>query len=402
MMRACFCRVKDKLKEKKYGLLIMFSIVLLFLVLAYAGIRLYRSTVNYRYKESISLAEKSYEDGRYEDSAYYFVNAQDLITGVKMNQIKKALHRRTKESEKKAAQILLESSDEYLLKGEYLQAFEVLKEGEAYMEDADLKKRIEYLQDHIILLNAKVYVDGALKEEREYNEAGKQIKEIEYNEAGNVSYLYEFEYNKQQKQIGGVVYFNGDIVYRIEDKYNTAGRETERLIYMEEGSLVVQIKFEYDLVGNKKKETIYSGEGIPIISNEFDNKGNTIKETDYDEMGDIAYQIENEYDEEGSQIVAILYDDAGNEIDLLQSIYKYRYDVEGNVMERTGYNISSRKTDWRQYNENGQPIRGVKYNFMEEVSREWEKIYNALGYMTYDNEDMDITFVYEYQMGNPA
>lgn len=251
---------------------------------------------------------------------------------------------------------------------------------------------IEYLNSYFpkkaIVVKRKMYRDGELIWESEYDKAGNEIKQVGYNSDGSIDSWTEYEYNTDGKGTM-IVWYNddGSVNARSEFKYDNEGNLIEDTQYNQGGHNYKEIRdydeagneiecvryvnkdlyrryeYEYDEAGKKKTTIVYDSDGdirsFESHEYEYDEGGNITKDVSYydggemvkycttqyryDEAGkikekitcngdDIIYRHEYEYDEEGRLLIETVYDDDGSNINRR---YEHEYDKNGNKIKYT-------------------------------------------------------------------
>ena len=218
--------------------------------------------------------------------------------------------------------------------------------------------------------------------ETEYDESGKQIKFVSYDSEGIISYVWEYGYDDNGREIYESI-SDDDMVIMWEYEYDEHGnqmkkiftnydreteqkdKEIEEYIYDENGNMTgydrtyyeenevknLRWEREYDENGREtnfyfydneknasyQSETEYDENGLPINYTGYDNNEDYFirRETEYDQSGKVIREnyyendnliqyYENEYDEFGSMTRQTMYED-----DILkyekQMSYTYRY-----------------------------------------------------------------------------
>ena len=113
--------------------------------------------------------------------------------------------------ETKTAAIYMEEARVYIANEDYLSAIEVLSKGTEETGDAALAEKEKDLREHVVVKNQKqkVYEEGKLSREVEYDEAGNVITYISYREDGSIYRWYEYRYDEAGYETK-FVYYNGD------------------------------------------------------------------------------------------------------------------------------------------------------------------------------------------------
>ena len=309
--------------------------------------------------------------------------------------------------ETKSADMYMEEAQAYIENEDYLSAIEVLAKGAEETGDAALAEKEKDLREHVVVKNQKqkVYEEGRLSREVEYDEAGNEVKYISYREDGSIYRWYEYLYDEAGYETK-FVYYNGDgsIYIWSEYEYDKKGNQTKVISYNEDDSIYAWSEYEYDEKGNQIKSTNYNGDGsiYDWSEYEYDEIGNITKEMRYDENGLIKSQHEYEWDKDGNctKYTAMgacsddiyrckcTYDEKGNitkvEYYNGDSIYEwceYEYDTAGNETKRIVYNEGGRIINRYEYeyNEDGQEIKYIYYNDDGNLNGWDESEYDALG-----------------------
>ncbi|MDE5598820.1 MAG: hypothetical protein K2J04_13450, partial [Lachnospiraceae bacterium] len=207
-------------------------------------------------------------------------------------------------------------------------------------------KRIHIYDERGELSLYAKYEDGSIEESNvcEYNEEGKS-KYTHYDGYGNITEIYEYEYDENDRMIKIVRYNgNGTVNYAQEHEYDENGNEIKFVDYNGDGSIDWMSEYEYD---ENSRKIYYRHESDGIVTETRENK--------YDEDGNIIKEIRTFYDSDTRQ-------------EKSQTIQEYTYDGNGN---RIGYAIN-------------------RYDEEEAYSLLWERKYDKDGRETafylYDNE----------------
>ncbi|MBD5453146.1 MAG: RHS repeat protein, partial [Lachnospiraceae bacterium] len=226
-----------------------------------------------------------------------------------------------------------------------------------------------------IVLKKKMYIDGSLREEYEYDNKGNRIKYVSRGRNGDIAYEHVYEHNENGDVVKVCTYVDGSINESEECEYDKDGNCTKFTVYYWDGSIREWGEFKYDEMGNRTKEIIYRGAGTDNIYTwceyEYDEKGNETKRMGgYSEEKSIFYQREYEYDEMGNVTKETDY----NEYGMISSREEYEYDGMGNCISDIRYNgdgtVSSRYS--YQYDEMGNRIK-VIYSLKGSHIESWEE-----------------------------
>jgi hypothetical protein len=154
-----------------------------------------------------------------------------------------------------------------------------------------------------------------------YNKAGSAVETINYDEEGRVESIYTYVYSD-----------NGIRTETIRN--SAAGRPEKKFTYKynEHGNKIRSER--YDMAGNLEKYYEYV----------YDNEGNLVEDIWYDKNGDEEYRIEYEY-ENGMKTKARTYNEEGD----LQTVFRFMYDSEGNLIEEIKTDPSGNKIGTIQY-----------------------------------------------------
>lgn len=133
------------------------------------------------------------------------------------------------------------------------------------------------------------------------------------------------------------------------------------------------------------------------ITYQYDNAKNKIKETSFDSTGKIWNQIIYQYDDNGNLLKEI--DAIPNSPNSIIRDYSYKFDLNGNIMEKT-FSINEGKiiVESYKYEENGNIfIESIIYNEDGEIEYSSTEIINKNGKFVKDSNDS----TYEYdESGN--
>ncbi len=240
------------------------------------------------------------------------------------------------------ARIYRSKSDEALDEGDYAQALQLLADGEAETGDKALKKRIDYVKEHILSLPQKE-ICGPEYRIYEYDASGNKIRMASYSDGTCVgcekyeAYIYEYDeagnlireghYDEQRREDAYVIY-----------DYDEAGNPIRATEYQSSGEVISFYVYEYDKDGNPVRVTKYypSGETAQSYDYTYDEAGNLIRATEYRSSGEMSYFYIYEYDTMGNKIKDTLYDADGEEI----RVCEYGYDENGNQIRKAEYRKS--------------------------------------------------------------
>ena len=94
-----------------------------------------------------------------------------------------------------------------------------------------------YFQKKVIAVKQKMYRDGVLLWETEYDRAGEEIKKVRYKSDGSIDEWVEYERSADGKTTAWIWYHgDGSISCRSESKYEDAGHLIEVTEYNQSGA----------------------------------------------------------------------------------------------------------------------------------------------------------------------
>lgn len=120
-----------------------------------------------------------------------------------------------------------------------------------------------YFQEKVIVVKRKMYRDGVLLWETDYDRAGEEIKKVRYKSDGSIDEWMEYECGVDGKTSEKIWYHaNGSVSLRTVCKYDEAGNEIENVEYNHSGDITVKSTYVYDEAGNEIEEVRYRGDDI--------------------------------------------------------------------------------------------------------------------------------------------
>ncbi|MBE5882023.1 MAG: serine/threonine-protein kinase [Lachnospiraceae bacterium] len=210
--------------------------------------------------------------------------------------------------------------------------------------------------------------------EYEYNEYGREIKEMVYNLSGDLQMWQEVEYDSEGHKIIGKWYFadgsdgmwtqyerdslkeerieynpDGSLYAKYDVVYDEYENVLEKTTYNPDGTIKTIQKFGYDAQGNKVSDKRYYGDGTMYIWREmqYDTQGCEISRVAYEADGTVSRRYKVNYDRYNNPIEVVKYTDdqralgtyapwSGlDDMDFENCYMEYQYDEEGNMLERT-------------------------------------------------------------------
>ncbi len=206
---------------------------------------------------------------------------------------------------------------------------------------------------------------------KEFSKKGNELKRIVYDHNGKAVYEYTFKRDKYGNIIDQNFYDSeGNLKYNFTFKYDAKGDIIERNTYENlDGELKKARVYKNESNENKMEATEYDLEGN--FMSKYDAKGNLI-ERDYPSPIDFKFKFK--YDINGNKVEESVYyldNEQGREGDL-ESKSKYKYDAKGNKIEYVRFdskgNLESKEA--HKYNAKGDVIETSEYgdeNILKEV-----------------------------------
>lgn len=190
--------------------------------------------------------------------------------------------------------------------------------------------------------------------EVEYNEGGKILKETHFAEDGEMDSYTLNEYDERGRLVSSVQYDADDILcQQTTQQYDEEGRMVCQGNIYGEGSPEYLTKFIYenDLL---MRQDSYDEDEFDFTEKEFayDGEGRLVKEIDYTDDGETLYIIENQYNEKGLLSQMVRNEVAAKD----RRTYQFSYDERGNKVKDLVYNYNEEliAKAYYTYNDNDQ------------------------------------------------
>jgi YD repeat-containing protein len=192
--------------------------------------------------------------------------------------------------------------------------------------------------------------------EVEYNEAGKAAKETHFSEDGEVDSYTLNEYDDRGRLVSSVQYDADEILcQQTTQQYDEEGHLVCQGNIYGEGSPEYLTKFVYEN-GLLMRQDSYDEDDFDFTEKEFayDSEGRLTKEIDYSDDGEVLYAIENQYNEKGLLSQMIRNEVAAKD----RRTYQFAYDERGNKVKDLVYNYNEEliAKAYYTYNDDDQPL----------------------------------------------
>ena len=227
-----------------------------------------------------------------------------------------------------------------------------------------------YFQEKVSVVKRKMYRDGVLLWETDYDRAGEEIKKVRYKSDGSIDEWMEYECSADGKTSEKIWYHgNGNVSLRTVCKYDETGHLIESVEYNHSGDIIDKSTYAYDEAGNEIECVEYFGDELYRRTEyEYDTAGKLVGYTVYNGNGDMCgYQTHTyEYDEEGNVMkdVTFGYDTANADSSMgsWHYSYEYQYDKAGNMVKRISYITDDEyfMSEW-EYDEKGRLLTEIEY-----------------------------------------
>ena len=234
------------------------------------------------------------------------------------------------------------------------------------------------------------------KTEEKYDERGN-IKESVSTRDGIIKHEEHWEYNDNGKVIK-----HSDLgdwgLGRIEtSKYDNNNNEIERDIEFPGTSSSHKYIARYDANGNRTEFIWYlNGQFDSIYKYKYDENGNNVEESRYEEDGDIMYKNVFKYDSKGNLFEKYAYDSDGK----LEEKTVNKYDYRGNLISRVIYDSDTDASFDRRfeysYDSKCREIGISRFNPNGEITAEETMQYDEHGFVKEEVADDGTKWNYEY------
>ena len=215
---------------------------------------------------------------------------------------------------------------------------------------------------NVISINSKTYYceshhSESLVTHFKYNDSGKKIEESEYKSDGSLIRKYIYKYDDKGNRIEISQYkSDGSLRGKYICKYDDKGNEIERSWYKSDGSLDWKCICRYDYKGNEVERSWYKPDGSLdwTCVYKYDDKGNKIEESEYKPDGSNEWKDIYKYDdkENNEEKNRYKYDESfkkggkynshGDITEDESNGYEYKYDKQGNWIEKITYKGEAR------------------------------------------------------------
>lgn len=185
------------------------------------------------------------------------------------------------------------------------------------------------------------------KTEYNYNDQKIIISTIGYDTKGSIDNSQKGIYDAEKMTVKSIINYSKDYSVQTIDYYDNSNRKIKIDWFREDGKLSSRTIFKYDEKGNIIEENIYTSDGKLYSKNQniFNKEGYKIEKITSDHSGK-----KNDY---------FKYDDFGNIIEeycnkpgilINKYIYKYKYDLQNNWIERVSYINGELPVDFTERN----------------------------------------------------
>ena len=206
-----------------------------------------------------------------------------------------------------------------------------------------------YFQEKVIVVKQKMYRDGVLLWETDYDRAGEEIKKVRYKSDGSIDEWVEYECSADGKTSEKIWYHgDGNLSSRAVFKFDDAENLIESTQYDHGGIITYKSTYAYDEAGNKMEEVQYYGDDIyRRYEYEYEESGKWKKFVEYNGQGDIFSYGEYEYDEAG-HVLKDEYHGIAEGIEHYYT-YQYRYNEAGYIEKEICYVEDGSIGYWHEY-----------------------------------------------------
>lgn len=257
----------------------------------------------------------------------------------------------------------------------------IMTEKDSDGKDRTMKATVEYDENHNVIAT-KSYIDDKLNYAVTYDkDMNKSLLELTYNEDGEVIDRTESTYDEKGNCVERVSTYKYDdetIVYKRVSTYDENGNVLTEKTY-ENGELSYEQRYTYTADGKLAREAYINKEGQEESFTEktYDDQGNVLT-VKVDGMLSGSYETyENTY-EDGKLVEVKVYDEWEQEGQLTGLV---RYDAQGNITLRVGYENGEEWSRTEYTYENGKLVKEVDYDDGE-VNCVTDYTYNADGKVT--------------------
>jgi len=215
---------------------------------------------------------------------------------------------------------------------------------------------------NVISINSKIYYCESHYNENfithfKYNDNGNKIEESEYKFDGSLIRKYIYKYDDKGNRIEISQYkSDGSLGGKYICKYDDKGNKTERSWYKSDGSLDWKCICKYDYKGNEVERSWYKSDGSLdwTCIYKYDDNGNKIEESEYKPDGQNEWKDIFKYDDsgnnegkswhksDGSFKEKKMYNNHGDITEDEYNGYEYKYDKQGNWIEKITYKGEAR------------------------------------------------------------
>lgn len=248
-------------------------------------------------------------------------------------------------------------------------------------KDRTMKSTVEYDEDHYIIAT-KSYLDDKLGYAVTYDkDLNKPLVELTYDDNGEIIDRTENTYDKKGNCVEktSVYTVDGkDITLKRISTYDANGNVLTEASY-EDGKLSYEQRYTYTADGKLARESYINSDGLEeaYTENTYDDQGNLLS-VKVDGMLSGSYvTYENTY-ENGKLVEVKVYDQWEQDGELTNLV---RYDAQGNITLRVGYENSKEWSRTEYTYENDKLIKVVDFDNGEERYVELYT-YNAAGKLT--------------------
>ena len=237
----------------------------------------------------------------------------------------------------------------------------VMTEKDSDGKDRTMKATLEYDEDQNVIAT-KTYLDDKLYYEVTYDKDNKPLVELTYGDTGEIIDRTENTYDEKGncvERINTYKYDDTTVTVKRISTFDANGNELTEKVY-ENGELSYEYHYTYTADGKLAKEAYINKDGNEESSTEktYDEQGNVLS-VKVDGMLSGSYETyENTY-ENGKLVEVKIYDQwdlEGQQTGLV------RYDAQGNIILRVGYENGEEWSRTEYTYENGKLVKEVDYD----------------------------------------
>jgi YD repeat-containing protein len=243
--------------------------------------------------------------------------------------------------------------------------------------------------------------DLQLSYRERYDTRGRLIEEDDYASDGSLEWKTTYRYD-QRDRVTELLEYDGDgsLEWKTTYRYGNHGKIVEQEVHGADGERIWATFYEYssDHRGDLREGEAYALDGSLARRVRFDLQGNLVEETGYWLSGAPIWKRQYRYDDSGNEVERAQYDYGRDPNGVLTMKRTLRYDHYGRLIEMTNYDpndLPEARTSF-SYDEQGNRVAEVTYDRDGEITSSISYRYHYDGHANWVRQEGHEDF---YQAG---